>query len=106
MKHLNFYEWLLNEEQTSYVQKIKQLKNALGLSVQVDDTDGIKAAGNIPLSDIEIDNIKNFKTNYMYTNVGEEDNREENKTAIDELFSLPNKNVSDLANLMVGLENK
>ena len=67
MKHLNFYNWLLNEEQSSYVQKIKQLKNALGLSVQVDDTDGIKAAGNIPLSDIEKDNIKNFKTNFFFT---------------------------------------
>jgi redox-regulated HSP33 family molecular chaperone len=106
MKHLNFYNWLLNEEQTSYVQKIKQLKNALGLSVQVDDEDGIKAAGNIPLDDIEKDNIDNFKTNYMYTDVGVEDNRKENQTAIDELLSSPNKNVSDLANLMVGLENK
>jgi hypothetical protein len=106
MKHLKFYNWLLNEEQTSYVQKIKQLKNALGLSVQVDDEDGIKAAGNIPLDDIEKDNIKNFKTNYMYTDVGVEDNRKENQTAIDELLISPNKNVSDLANLMVGLESK
>ena len=106
MKHLKFYNWLLNEEQSSYVQKIKQLKNALGLSVQVDDTDGIKAAGNIPLSDIEKDNIKNFKTNYMYTDVGVEDNRKEKQTAIDELLSYKNKNVSDLANLMVDLESK
>jgi len=42
----------------------------------------------------------------MYTDVGVEDNRKENQTAIDELLSSPNKNVSDLANLMVGLESK
>jgi hypothetical protein len=108
MKHLNFYEWLLNEEQSPYVQKIIQLKNALKLPVQVQDEkgntimDGIKAAGNIPLSDIDQDNIDFFKTNYMYTDVGEEDNRKEKKTAIDTLFSVENKNVSDLATLMAG----
>lgn len=106
MEHLKFYNWLLNEEESAYVKKIKQLKNALGLPVQVEDEKGIIAAGNIILNDLEKENINNFKTNYMYTDVGVEENRKENQTAIDELLSSPNKKVSDLANLMVGLEKK
>jgi hypothetical protein len=101
MKHLNFYEWLLNEEQSSYVQKIIQLNDALGLRFNLDSEDGIKTAGSTRL-----DTLKNvdetIKSNSFYLNIKDPVKR----TSIDEILAQTNAKISDLADAMVSLESK
>jgi hypothetical protein len=108
MKHLKFYNWLLNEEQTLslkkkslYVQKIIQLNDALGLRFNLDSEDGIKTAGSTRLDTLK-DVDKAIKGNTFYLGIEDPVKR----TSIDVALTQTNAKISDLADVMVRLERK
>ncbi len=101
MKHLKFYNWLLNEEQSSYVQKIKQLNDALGLRFNLDSEDGIKTAGSTRLDTLK-DVDKAIKGNSFYLDIKDP----VKKTSIDEILTQTNAKISDLVRGMIKLNNE
>ena len=101
MKHLKFYNWLLNEEQSLYVQKIIQLNDALGLRFNLDSEDGIKTAGSTRLDTLK-DVDKAIKGNSFYLNIEDPVKR----TSIDEILTQTNAKISDLVRGMVKLNNE
>lgn len=99
MEHLKFCHWLLNEEDSAYLKKIKALINAFNLQYK-DDLDGTKAAGNVPIESLTKDVIDNFKSNTIYIDASDED-----KIAIDDVLSKPNSKVGDLARTLASISN-
>lgn len=103
MSKLNFYEWLLKEGDLSpYKKKLEALNNALGLNFDLSDEDGMKSAGNVQISTLKKEVVKNFTKNTLYSDIKDS----VKKTAIDEILSKPNAKVSDLANLLAGLSKE
>ena len=102
MKHLNFYNWLLNEgDQSLYKRKLQALNDALGLRFNLDSEDGIKTAGSTRLDTLK-DVDKAIKGNSFYLDIKDP----VKKTSIDVVLTQTNAKISDLADAMVRLENK
>lgn len=102
MKHLNFYEWLLNEGDLSlYKRKLQALNDALGLRFNLDSEDGIKTAGSTRLDTLQ-KVAETIKGNSFYLGIEDPVKR----TSIDEILAQTNAKISDLADVMVRLESK